>query len=146
MLKRLSVVMLAAVALACGGEDRPVLKVGADGTSFQRETVPSTATSPVATVPYLIWNRGSATAFVPTCGGHALPALERLVNGNWESYSGPICIDVMMETPIELRAGQARRDEVAIGDAGTFRIRMTYAPDAQWSKNLYTVSIPFDVH
>jgi hypothetical protein len=146
MLKRLSVVILAALALACGGDDRPVLMVGADGASFQREVVPSTAVGPIATVPYVVWNRGGATAFIPKCGGHAQPVLERLVNGSWESYSGWPCIEVMAEPPIELRAGESRRDLVAIGDAGHFRILMTYAPDAQWSKNVYAVSGPFDVH
>ena len=145
LLKRLSIVALAAFAVACGGDDRPVLKVGADGSVFQREVVPSTAVGPIANVPYLIWNRGSATAFIPKCGGRALPVLERLVNGSWESYPAPFCIELIAEPPIELRAGQSRRDQVAIGDAGRFRIRMTYAPDAQSSKNLYAVSVPFDV-
>lgn len=145
LLKRLSIVALAAFAVACGGDDRPLLKVGAEGSVFQREVVPSTAVGPIATVPYLIWNRGSATAFIPTCGGHAQPAVEWLVNGNWESYPAPICIELMAEPPIELRAGQSRRDQVAIGDAGRFRIRMKYALDAQRSKNVYAVSGPFDV-
>lgn len=145
MLKRSSVVVLAAFALACGQDDRPVLQVGADGSSFQREVVPSTAVGPVAAVPYVMLNRGNATAFVPVCAGRALPALERLVNGSWESYPGPFCIELMPDPPIELRTGQSRHDQVAIVDAGRFRIRVTYAPDARWSKTLYAVSAPFDV-
>jgi hypothetical protein len=145
MLKRLSVVILAAFALACSGDDRPLLMVGADGSSFQRQDVPSTGPSPVAYVPYTIWNRGSTTAFIPTCGARALPAIERLVNGSWQSYASGFCIALLPETPLELRTRQSRRDQVAIGDAGRFRIRLPYGDGMQSTTRFDAVSPPFDV-
>jgi hypothetical protein len=144
LLKRLSVIGLTALTLACG-DDRPVLKVGTNGTSFQRESVPSTAVMPIAYVPYDTWNRGNATAFIPTCGSRVLPVIEKLVNGQWESYASGFCMLSMVMVPLELRAGQTHHDEVAIGDAGRFRIRMPYASDAQLRDHFESVSGSFDV-
>ena len=143
--RRLVVIALTALILACGGEDRPVLKVGTDLTSYTREPIPSTATSPVALVPYNSWNRGSATAFIPACGVHPSAAVERLVAGQWERYASAICIDIMMETPIELRAGESRQDQVAIGEAGHFRLRIPYGAAAGASSSFDAVSREFDV-
>jgi len=145
LVKRSTVVTLVALTLACGGEDRPVLKVGTDLTSYTRETIPSTATSPIALVPYNTWNRGSATAFIPACGVHLSAIVERLVGGHWEMYSSALCIDIMLQTPIELRAGASRQEQVAIGDAGHFRIRIPYRAGASANSSFYAVSREFDV-
>jgi hypothetical protein len=146
LFKRLPIAALAALTLACGGDDRPVLRVGPSGTAFQRELIPSTSASPVATVPYTTWNRGNATAFIPACGARASAVVERLVGGRWESYSSVFCIDIMMETPIELRAGESRQDAVAIGDAGHFRILMPYSASVGASTGYSAVSRDFDVY
>ena len=145
LVKRSAVVAFVALTVACGGEDRPVLKVGTDLTSYTRASIPSTATSPVALVPYNTWNRGSATAFIPACGVHPSAVVERLVGGQWEMYASAICIDIMMETPIELRAGQSRQDQVAIGEAGHFRLRIPYRAAASASSSFDAVSREFDV-
>jgi hypothetical protein len=144
LLRRLSFVALAALTLACG-EDRPVLKVGTNGTSFQREVIPSTAVSPVALVPYDIWNRGNATAFIPTCGTRVLPVIEKQVNGQWESYSSGFCVLSSVMDPLELRAGDTRHDEVAIGEPGRFRIQVPYSSDANLRNRFGAVSGQFDV-
>lgn len=144
LLERLTIVAVAVLAVACG-DDRPLLKVGTEGTSFQREVVPSTSTWPIAVVPYNTWNRGSATAFIPACGAHASAVVERYVGGSWESYSSLLCIDIMMETPLELPAGKSRRDQVAISEAGHFRIRMPYSADASASHGFDAISRDFDV-
>ena len=144
LLKRLSVVALTALALACG-DDRPVLRVVSNGTSFQRETTPSTATSPIAIVPYDMWNRGNATAYVATCGTRVLPVIDKLVNGQWESYSSGFCMLSMVMVPLELREGERHHDELAIGEAGRYRIRMPYSSDAQLRNHFETVSGQFDV-
>ena len=145
LIKRLTVVALTALAVACGGDDRPLLKVGTEGTSFQRQLVPTTSVSPVAFVPYNTWNRGSATAFIPACGAHPTVTIERYAGGKWESYAGTFCIDVMIETPIELRAGASRTDSVAIGEAGHFRIRLPYGESASTGSRFVTLSRDFDV-
>ena len=146
MLKRLSVATLAALAVACESYPRPVLKVGTNGTSFQREAVPSTPTSPVATIPYNTWNRGDATAFLPACGAHPSAVVERFVGGSWESYASSFCLDFTLQTPIALRAGESRQDEVAIGDAGHFRIRMPFSANASTGDGFNAISADFDVH
>ena len=145
LFKRLTIIALAALGIACS-PDRPVLKVGTEGASFERGSVPSTATGPIAIVSYNTWNRGSATAFMPACGGRASAVVERYVGGSWESYASVYCIDIMMQTPVELRPGESRSDQLSIGDAGRFRIRMPYSADAHGSQNLYTLSNAFDVH
>ena len=144
-LQRVSLFALAALALACGGDDRPLLKVGTSGTSFQREAVPSTATSTIALVPYTTWNRGDATAFIPTCGAQLLPGVEKLVNGSWEPYASGYCAAVMVMAPAELRAGESRNDQVTIGEAGRYRIHVTYWGDAGAKDQYEAVSGEFDV-
>lgn len=144
LLKRLAVIALTALTLACG-DDRPILRVAINGTSFQRGAVPSTATTPIAYVPYDIRNRGNATAFIPTCGTRVLPVIEKLVNGQWESYSGGFCMLSIVMVPLELREGQTHHDEVAIGDAGRYRLRVSYSSDSQLRNHFEAVSGQFDV-
>jgi hypothetical protein len=144
LLKRMTVVALAALTLACG-EGRPNLRVLTNGTSFQRELISSTSTTSIAVVPYDMWNRGDATAFVSTCGTRVLPVIEKLVNGQWESYSSGFCMMSMVMVPLELREGETHHDEVAISEAGRFRIRVPYASDAQLRNHFESVSGQFDV-
>ena len=144
MLKRLSIVMLAALALACG-DDRPSLRVVVQGTSFVRQSVPSTSLSPVAYVPYTVTNYGDRAAFLPTCGSRVVPVVEQLVNGHWESYASGICMLNSLMGPLELDAGRKHQDEVAVGAAGRFRLRVPYTSDAQGTKRFDTISLLFDV-
>ena len=144
LLKRLTIVALATLALACG-EDRPILRVVTNGTSFQRVVVPSTSTTPIAVVPFDMWNRGDATAFVSTCGTRVLPEIEKLVNGRWESYAGAFCMMSMVMVPLELREGQSHHDDVAITEAGRYRLRVSYSSDAQLRNHFEVVSGEFDV-
>ena len=145
LLERLTVVALAALAVACGG-DRPILRVVTNGTSFQRASVPSTATTPIAIVPYDMRNRGNATAFVATCGTRVLPVIEKYVNGQWESAFSGYCMMSMVMAPLELREGETHHDDVAISDAGHYRLRVPYSSDAQLRNRFEAVSGEFDVH
>ena len=97
-------------------------------------------------MPYDIWNHGNATAFIPNCGTHVLPVIETLVNGRWETYSSGFCALSFGMGPIELREGETHHDELAIGDAGRYRIRVPYSADAHLRNRFATVSGPFDVH
>lgn len=144
LLKRLAVVVLAALSLAC--DERPILRVVTNGTSFQRELTSSTATTPIAVVPYDIRNRGNATAFVATCGTRVLPTVEKLVNGQWENYSSAFCMLSMVMIPLELREGESHHDDVTIGEAGHYRLRVSYSSDAQLRNHFEAVSGQFDVH
>lgn len=144
-LQRVSLFVFAALALACGGDDRPVLKVGVNGTAFQLESVPTTGTSGLATVPFMTWNRGNATAFIPTCGTRVLPIVEKFSNGSWDAYASGFCLAVQAFAPVELRVGESRDDEVTIGETGHYRLRMVYWGDAGAKKRYETVSGEFDV-
>ena len=104
-----------------------------------------TSTIPMAVVPYEMWNRGNATAFISTCGTRVLPVIEKLVNGQWESYSGPFCMLSVVMIPLELREGQSHHDEVAISEAGHYRLRVSYSSDAQLRNHFEAVSGSFDV-
>jgi hypothetical protein len=144
LIKRLTIVALAALTLACG-DDRPVLRVVTNGTSFQRELTSPTATTPIAVVPYDMRNRGDATAFVSTCGTRVLPEIDKLVNGRWENYSGAFCMMSMVMVPLELREGETHHDDVAISEAGRYRLRVPYSSDAQLRNHFESVSGAFDV-
>lgn len=48
--------------------------------------------------------------------------------------------------PLELREGESHHDEVAIGDAGRYRLRVSYSSDAQLRNLFEAVSGQFDVH
>lgn len=144
LLKRLTIVTLAALTLACR-EDRPILRLVTNGTSFQRVVVPSTSTTPIAVVPFDMWNRGDATAFVSTCGTRVLPEIEKLANGRWENYSGAFCMMSMVMVPLELREGQSHHDDVAITEAGRYRLRVSYSSDEQLRNHREAISGEFDV-
>ena len=144
-LQRVSLFALAALALACGGDERPVLKVGTSGTVFQLESVPTMATSGIVTIPYMTWNRGNATAFIPTCDTQEMPTVEKLVNGSWELYFSGACIAVLVTAPVELRAGESRNDQVTIREAGHYRLRLMYWEDASAQHQYDAVSGAFDV-
>ena len=142
--KRLIVVSLGALSLACG-DDRPALTVGADAPSYQMQSVPSTGFG-LATVSYRSWNHGSATAFVRSCGARPIAVLERLVDGSWQPYTSALCIALEPESPIQLRAGESRRDQLIVGAPGHFRIRLPYAADAGAGDDFNALSREFDVH
>ena len=142
MLKRLSIVMLASLALACS--DRLSVRVDTEGTVFDRTDTPGT-TVPVAVIPYVVKNTGDKVAFLPACGANPLATIERLNAGTWEQSSGSACVAVMPMTPIEMHSGNRVWGSVSIFEAGRFRVRLNYADNTSMSGERFAFSVPFDV-
>ena len=142
MLKRLSVVMLAALALACG--DRLSVRVDTEGTVFDRTATPG-STMPVAVVSYVARNTGDRAAFLPACGQSPMATIERFNGESWEPWSGSACIAIMPMTPIEMQTGNRVQGSVSIMEAGRFRVWLSYADNRSMENVRFAYSEPFDV-
>lgn len=129
MLKRLSVVVLASLALGCGPEG-PRLRVWTEGSTFDHAN---------ATVPFDVRNVGDASAWIPACGDKVSVVVQRWVDNQWAAYSGTVCIAVLPMNPIVLRSGQSTASAFQILDVGRFRFGVSYTAGAgqtageQWS-------------
>lgn len=144
MLKRLSTVALCSLVLACGDAAR--VQVATEGSLFVREHADTPSGYAPVSIPYDLTNRGDRTAFVSACGERPSAWIERQVDGHWEQYSGGYCIAVLSMAPIELRGGERRAGlQVAIQDAGTFRIGVTYGEDTSGRRTVSATSAPFEV-
>jgi len=75
-------------------------------------------------VPWVVENRGSATASVPRCGSAALFAVERWENGAWVSARAAVCITSLEMAPLPVAPGDALRGEEKITGAGRYRLRV----------------------
>ena len=142
MLKRLSVVVLASLALACS--DRLSVRVDAEGTVFDRVATTG-STVPVAVVSYIARNTGDKVAFLPACGQSPMATIERLNGSTWEQWSGWACLAIMPMTPIEMHSGNRVRGSVSIFEAGRFRVRLGYSDNTSMSGERFAYSEPFDV-
>lgn len=142
MLKRLFVVVLASLALACG--DRLSVRVDTEGTVFDRVATTG-STVPVAVVSYIARNTGDKVAFLPACGQNPMATIERLNAGTWEQWSGSACVAVMPMTPIEMHPGNRAWGSVSLAEAGRFRVRLAYADNTSMSGERFAYSAPFDV-
>lgn len=129
MIRRLSVIALAAVALACSGsgDEKPRLEVVTEGSEF---VLGGTGPAPQANVRYTVTNRGSATAFVASCNGHPLVGLEQQTGMEWAQTSAMACLAIYTMDPIALRAGQSITDTYYFHDAGVYRMVLAYSRDA----------------
>ena len=142
MLKRLSVVMLASLALACS--DRLSVRVDTEGTLFDRAATPG-STVPLAIIPYVVKNTGDKVAFLPACGQSPMATIERLNGGTWEQWSGVACIAIMPMAPIEMHSGNRVWGSVSIAEAGRFRVRLNYSDNGSMEHASFAYSEPFDV-
>jgi hypothetical protein len=143
MLNRLSVVVLASLALACSG-DRLSVRVDTEGTAFDR-TATTGSTVALALIPFTVKNTGDQTAFLPACGANPSATIERLTGGAWEQWGGTVCVAIMPMAPIEMHSGNRVWGSVSIAEAGRFRIRIDYADNGSMSKARFAYSEPFDV-
>ena len=124
MRARPSVVVLSALVLACGGNDAPRVHVATAGSDFIRR---GSDASLAVLVPFTITNRGQQTIYVPACGNRPMVTIDRGNGSGWEQYGGTRCIDIYLQVPIELRAGQSVSDSYAMSEAGTYRVRVSYS-------------------
>ena len=147
MLKRLSVAVLVALVVGCG-KDEPRVTVAVNGSDFNREPILGT-TAQMATIPFRVTNRGSATAFVTTCGAQLSPVVERFAGLRWEEYAGGFCLLDIISEPLELRSGASKSGSATIMEPGRYRIRALYAQEPTNDPHALSPSDPskaFDVH
>ena len=126
MIRRLSVVVLSVVALACHS-DRPTVVLSTQGTVFDRG---GSGIVPEATVPVTVTNRGDRTVFLPACADRPAVSIERGTGKSWEQYSGTFCVTNLMQSPVELRAGEKLTGTFTFAEPGYYRIRLTWGATA----------------
>lgn len=141
---RPSSVGLLAVALvgACSSSSGPadVIEVDVPGERFQRIGSPA-----IATVPFSISNRGSASAFVAQCGTRVMAAVDRWNGQTWTQDSGDACLAVYMSTPLELPPGASAAAARSVLQPGRYRLRIGVAHAAGGDLDWSIVSGHFDV-
>lgn len=109
--------LLAAVA-ACARSPSPLQPPARDASAplqtdslryFLAETGPGPARIPLA---FTTTNPGPDTVYVPTCGPHLLPVLERREGGGWATVQYIGTFDCL--TPVVLPPGTTRRDTLQL--------------------------------
>ena len=147
MLKQLSVAVLVALVVACG-KDEPRVTVAVSGSDFNRAPIQGT-TAQMATIPFRVTNRGSAPAFVTTCGPQVSPVVERLAGSGWVEYVGGFCMLDIISEPTELRNGESQSGIATVMEPGRYRIRALYAEEPTVDPHALSpsdASKAFDVH
>jgi len=142
--RRSAVVMLVALAVACS-DDLPRLRVGVDGGSFERVPVAGSGLE-LASITFDVTNDGGATAFIHACDRRIVASIDKRVDGRWEQFAGGFCVANLTADPVQLRAGARQQGGVGIGEAGRFRVKVSYGSDASMSEPRSAVSDGFDVH
>jgi hypothetical protein len=144
LFRRLTLVALAALAVACA-DDRPRLRVDVDGGSFERVPVAGSGLE-LASITFDVVNDGGATAFINACDRRIAASIDKRVDGRWEQFAGGICLANLPADPVQLRSGARQQGGVGIGEAGRFRVKVSYGSDASMSEPRSAVSDGFDVH
>ena len=123
---RLSIAVLAALAVGCSDQGPggiPQIRVDPQGSQFQLVT---TGTGPSATIPYTITNTGGQPVFVSDCSTVA----DRLVNGQWVPDESSTMICALANSSLTtLRPGERVDALKVVGQAGTWRLRTTFSAD-----------------
>ena len=69
-------------------------------------------------------NTGDQVVFLPRCGEHMLPEIERRSEGQWVNAAEAICPAGPRMDPIRLAVGAVYRDSIGVRQAGTYRLRL----------------------
>ena len=128
MLKRLSVVMLAVVALACADEE-PRITVTPDSGQFIRGADAAVPGDFAAVVSYVVANTGGQNAYVATCADNVDAPVDRLVDGQWMPYPGDYCPTSAVRGTARIAKSRSRMGVAVIADTGLFRVRVEYSTE-----------------
>ena len=79
------------------------------------------ASSPIAVA---VRNISDDVVFLPRCGDHVLPAIERRSGGEWVNAAAAICPANLRMDPIRLDVGAVHQDRVTVTQPGTYRLRL----------------------
>lgn len=143
MLKRLAVVVLSSLALACG-RDETRLRLTTAAAEFTRVAAPGETGAGSATIPYEVTNLGEQTAYLPTCGGALQPSIDRWDGSSWSEYAGPYCLANLQWGSARLVRGASVQGTASIAEAGTYRIRFDFTTEQ--SDNGTVASDAVNVH
>jgi hypothetical protein len=77
-----------------------------------------------ASVAVSIRNTSDDVVFLPRCGDHALPEIERRRGGAWVNAAAAICPANLPMAPIPLGIGAVLRESVTVTQPGTYRLRL----------------------
>ena len=133
--RQLSLVVTAVAMLgACSSSSGPgnAVEVNVSGGSFERIGTPA-----MATIPFSITNRGSASVFVARCDTRVMTAVDRWNGESWTDYSGDICLGINTSIPLELAPGESAIANRSIHEPGRYRLRIgaldAASGDVDWS-------------
>ena len=106
---------------ACSTSSGPamVLQVNLPASVFER-----TGTPAIASVPFSLLNRESASVFVARCGDRVMAALDQWDGQRWTQYSGDACTTVQIQTPLELAPGASVAASRSVLEPGKYRLRI----------------------
>ncbi len=116
------------------------LEVNVSGAAFERIGTPA-----IASVPFSVVNRGSASEFVARCGSRVMAALDRWNGQSWIQYSGDACIAIYTTAPLEVAPGASVAASRSVPDAGRYRLRLGAADAATGGFDWSIVSRDFEV-
>ena len=71
-----------------------------------------------------IHNTSDDVVFLPRCGEHVLPELERQNGNEWVNAAAGICPAILRMDPIPLAIGAVHHDSVSVMGPGTYRLRL----------------------
>jgi len=142
MLKRLSLVVLAACALACA-DDEPRITVTPEGALFTREADAAEPGDFAAVPSYVVANEGGQNAYVATCGDNVDAPIDQAVDGQWTQYTASYCPASATRGTARIARSRPRMGLSVIRDAGLYRVRVEYVTES--NAKLTAVSDTFRV-
>jgi hypothetical protein len=141
---RRSPLIVGAIAMlgACSASSGPAngLNVNVSGAAFERIGTPA-----IASVPFSVVNRGSASVFVARCGARVMAALDRWNGQSWIQYGGDACIAIYTTAALEVAPGASVAASRSVPDAGRYRLRLGAADAATSDFDWSIVSRDFEV-
>jgi len=141
--RRLSVAGTAVLMLgACSALSGPanVVEVNVAAATFERVGIPA-----VATVPFSVTNRGSASAFVARCDNRVMAAVDRWNGQNWVQYSGDACPAIYTTAALEITPGASAAGSQFVLEPGKYRLRVGTVDASNSRLDWSIVSSQFEV-
>jgi hypothetical protein len=77
-----------------------------------------------AATVFSIRNTGNAVVYLPRCGDHVLPEIERRAEAGWVNAAAAVCPATFRMDPILLEVSAVRTDSVTVIAPGTYRLRL----------------------
>ena len=128
MVKHLSVVVLAALALACADAE-PRITVTPSSKGFLREADAAVPGDFAAIASYLVANEGGQNAYVATCGDNVDAPIDHMLGGQWMPYPGDYCPSSAVRGTARIAKSRSRIGFAVISDTGLFRVRVEYVTE-----------------